>query len=564
MTVLAAALVLVGTLGVGLAATPNPTSGDIPLQTDSGLVATVTSDLPSVPFADSETVELRSLRVSSPGTSSLTVAAFDDKGFSNVTQVDATSNPITVNRTTASNETVLKDDITSASVTDVTPVKSGDTDLVYSAAADSRVLIDSNGNGVVAVDRATGNALDEASPALNGTATVTLPKGSTQRIDFQQGPDTLLVRDVSNPQTTITNVGTVEVRFYERGGDSVFVRESNNGRISFAGLPKTSSFVARPNITGYFNRPVLIDSVFSQSELYALNNSADTVNASFTITDNTGQFGGETEIQLSRALNTSGSADDELQYVAVAGEVLGSAQEFTTTLEANTRYRVSITSADGQQRQLGSVTPSRDRVYDLEVSGLGFPIDDNSTVATINATGNKTGSGANTQKTLTVVYNDAQDETTDLSATIYERGNESNVLTTIDPSRSNFPLGTFKFSTTLTGAEANTSWVVEYEYKRLGEIQAGTEAFGAGDFAVQPLGLGDGWQSIFSVGMLMILAGLFSVGNARIGALIIPGAAFALYQLGWLTGTTSVLGIALAFSVAVAYNLVQTSGGVLQ
>jgi len=58
------------------------------------------------------------------------------------------------------------------------------------------------------------------------------------------------------------------------------------------------------------------------------------------------------------------------------------------------------------------------------------------------------------------------------------------------------------------------------------------------------------------------MGGAFSVGNARIGALIIPGVAFVLLQIGWLAGTTTVIGVGLAFSVAVLYNVVKTSRGV--
>jgi len=133
------------------------------------------------------------------------------------------------------------------------------------------------------------------------------------------------------------------------------------------------------------------------------------------------------------------------------------------------------------------------------------------------------------------------------------------VLTTVSPSRTSFPLGTFQFSTTLTGKQANTSYVANVTYERLGEKQTALKSFGAEQFSVGPVPLGDGWRTIFGVGLLLVMGGAFSVANARIGALIIPGIAFVLLQVGWLTGTVTLISVGLAFSVAVVYNLVQTS-----
>jgi hypothetical protein len=245
----------------------------------------------------------------------------------------------------------------------------------------------------------------------------------------------------------------------------------------------------------------------------------------------------------------------------VAGGVIGDAREFQTTLEQGVRYRVTI-SEDGNQRQLGSIVAESDRVYNLEITGIEFDTNSNQTVGVVEAVGNVSGSGGSKTKTLTLRYNDSERATTSFSAVIHERGNSSNVLTTVSPSRTAFPLGGFRFSTALTGPEANVSYVANVTYERLGEQQTALKAFGASQFNVGPLPLGDGWRAIFGVGLLIVMGGAFSVGNARIGALIIPGVAFVLLQIGWLAGTTTVIGVGLAFSVAVLYNVVKTSRGV--
>jgi len=562
--VLGAIVLLASSLGVGLAATPNPTSGTIPLQTDSGLVVDVQSDLPSVPFADSNTVDIRNIEVNASGSASLDVDTFDSNGFTNVSAVDATSSDIRVIRDGASNVTILRDDITAADVTDPTPVQSGDIDLVYSAASDSAsVEVDTNGNGLIAVDRSSGTSLDEASPDADGFVTVDLPQASGQAVGFEEGPNTLFVRNVSQPQQTINPSGQTEIRFFEQGSEDVFVRDASNGNVSFVGLPKTSAFVARANLSGYVDRRVLIESIFDQDEMFLLpdNNATTTVETRFTIEDRTGTFGGGAQLQLSRPINTTGSPVDQERYVDVAGGVIGDAREFQTTLEQGVRYRVTI-SEDGNQRQLGSIVAESDRVYNLEITGIEFDTNSNQTVGVVEAVGNVSGSGGSKTKTLTLRYNDSERATTSFSAVIHERGNSSNVLTTVSPSRTAFPLGGFRFSTALTGPEANTSYVANVTYERLGEQQTALKAFGASQFNVGPVPLGDGWRAIFGVGLLIVMGGAFSVGNARIGALIIPGVAFVLLQIGWLAGTTTVIGVGLAFSVAVLYNVVKTSRGV--
>lgn len=562
--VVASALLLLSSLGIGLAATPIPTSGDIPLESDSGLVVTHTSDLPSVPFADSNTVELNSVRFNSSGTSSLTVDTFNSNGFTNISAVDASSNAIRINRSAAGNVTTLKDQITSARVTDPTPVASGDTDLIYSAAADSRVTVDTNGNGIVAVDLSSGTALDEATPDANGTATVTLPSGSNQAVGFEEGPSKMTLRNVSEPQSTISGGGDAEIRFYQRDDDTVFVRDGSGGTVSFAGLPKTSAFVVKTNISGYVDRRLLVDSIFQQQDVYLLPDNASnvtTVETRFSVSDKTGNFGSDAVIQLARPVNTSATASGEETYVNVAGGVLGDARELQTTLEQGVRYRITI-SEDGQTRQLGSVIAKSDRVYNLEITGISFGTDKNQSVGVIEAAANVSGSGASKTKELTLKYSDSEGETTAFSAVIHERNNYSNQLVTVSPSRTAFPLGTYRYTQTVSGDDANTTWVANVSYERLGTQQEALTAFGASQFSVGPTPLGQGWRSIFGVGLLVVMGGAFSIGNARIGALIIPGVGFVLLQIGWLAGTTTLVSVGLAFSVAVLYNLVRTSGGV--
>jgi len=132
------------------------------------------------------------------------------------------------------------------------------------------------------------------------------------------------------------------------------------------------------------------------------------------------------------------------------------------------------------------------------------------------------------------------------------------VLTTFDASSGALPLGQFQFKEPLSGDETNKSYVVDYEYTRGDGTVTGSQTFRSQQFDISNnFPIDPGWGAIFGVGMLIVVAGAFSFNNARIGALVLPGLALLLWQLGFLSAQVSLLGIAVAFSVAVLYNLVQ-------
>ena len=60
------------------------------------------------------------------------------------------------------------------------------------------------------------------------------------------------------------------------------------------------------------------------------------------------------------------------------------------------------------------------------------------------------------------------------------------------------------------------------------------------------------------------MAGVFSVANARIGAIMIPGVAAMLYAIGFIDGFATILGISLAMVLGIAFNLAFAGRGVLR
>ena len=76
--------------------------------------------------------------------------------------------------------------------------------------------------------------------------------------------------------------------------------------------------------------------------------------------------------------------------------------------------------------------------------------------------------------------------------------------------------------------------------------------------------LSQDWKQIFGIGFLIVVAGIFSVANARIGAVVLPAVAGLLYVTGILNGAISLLAIGMALTVGVLVNLAFGGRGLLQ
>jgi hypothetical protein len=414
-----------------------------------------------------------------------------------------------------------------------------------------------------------GTASVNYSPLLGGTnewkATVSDSFGNsfeTQTFSFRV-PAKLTLRDVNDATDVVDDPGVdATVRFFEEEGDAVFPRSPTNGVVDMTGLPVDESFVVgvRDDSGTYLSRLTLIDTIFQQQSVYLINKSAvDTAVVRFEIEDRTGQFAGAgTELQIRRAINTTDSPADQEEYVVVAGDNVGSQLSFETELEQDVRYRITIQNAAGETRQLGAFTARLDQVVGLTISGIDVGVDVPEDEPVIETDIEET----DTSQTLTFTYVDLAAETTEVNIVVRDAFNESRILDTasVDAPPN---VSTFQHTTTLQGDNADVQAVYDVEYVRNGKTFTRTAAYGLNEFPVN-LPLSDDWRQIFSVGFLMVLGGVFSVANARIGAIIIPGVAGLLYAIGFISGAATILGISLAMVLGVAYNLAFAGRGVIR
>jgi hypothetical protein len=354
-------------------------------------------------------------------------------------------------------------------------------------------------------------------------------------------PEKLEIRNASSPNSLVTNA-TVDVRFFTDTG-TVTTQQTSTGIIDLTNSPPNAPLLVRVDAVGFNSRELILPSLIRQQEVFLVPTSQSTIDVEFSLEDNTGRFPGpETDLILERPLNVSG----QTTFTRIEAGDFGASGTKSVTLVPGQRYRVTVKNGD-RTRELGPVTPTRPQVIPLEVGKLEFGVENESTFG-FNATRNA--------DTLTAVYEDPDAGTTRMTISFREINNESNVVAT---STKTSTTGTFKFSHQLQGDARNDSYVARFEGARDGEQLNQTVVIGADRF---PLGTGldEGWQQIFSVGLILVVGGLFSAGNARIGAIVVPAIGGILFYLGWLSGVAGASTVVLALALGAGYNLVTTRG----
>jgi hypothetical protein len=473
--------------------------------------------------------------------------------------------PVVSNETPADNTNVNEPPLTLS--VDVTDAGLGDYDTVTvtfkDASDDSTIGTDTlTANGTASTtwsdpDTGANQWYVEAADTFGST---------TQTADFSVTiPEVLTLRDVNDPNTVLTSP-TIDatVRFYESetGDTAVYPRTPQNGQIDMQGLPAEQEFVVGvvDSADNFAQRLTLLNSIFDQQEIYLLNNSADTAVATLVLQDRTGEFEtGATSVQIERSVNTTNSPAGEEEYVTVAGDVIGTQLTFSTTLEQDVRYRVSVENDQGDRRNLGSFVLQGDRVINLIISGkeVGVPIPPDEPVLDVSQSiDDQSG-----DKSVSLSYIDAAQKTESVTVRVVNADNSSNVLDTYIATAG--PYGTVTYQQTFTGADADKILVANVTATRQGEQVTLTKPFGVGMFPID-IPMSQEWKQIFGIGFLITIGAIFSRANARIGALVLPGVAALLYVTGILNGAITLLAIGMAFTVAVLINLAFGGRGVLQ
>ena len=365
----------------------------------------------------------------------------------------------------------------------------------------------------------------------------------------------LEIKTVGKQPELIDNT-TVTIRLFQQGQEKSIKRTTSRGKISLAKFPEDTQFAVVAGAPGFVTRRTFLSNIREQQYVYLLDNQTDTSLVRFTLEDRTGEFSGnqKSTLKIQRSINTTDSGRQGEEYQTISGDFVGGQLAFDSELENNVRYRVSVSNQNGQTRQLGAFLIKSPREINLVISGIDQGVDvpkEGAVISTSQETQNNT-------KTVDFVYTDNASKTSEVTVRVENARDSSEVF---DTGSDSGDISEFKFSTTVSGDDSNKQLIANYSYVRDGQLEQATQPYGSNTYPVLTE-LDQGWASIFGVGFLIISGSLFSVRNARIGALVIPGVALMLNLVGILDGIVTLGAVGLAFSIGIGVNLI--SNGVLR
>jgi hypothetical protein len=235
-------------------------------------------------------------------------------------------------------------------------------DLQFSLNGESLETVTVSQNQTVTV-----NATGAEGGSNNWSVTATDSQGNQFTLDESDGltfqlPNELEIRSETQPDTLIdTNNVTLEF-YFESEDDLIAEREADGGTIDMAGLPVTQSFTVVANAEGYHSRRIFVDDLTEQQEIYLLNESVESVNPEFELTDFTGLYPTEdTVLRIQR--NIQGD------WKTAQGDFFGATGAYRTTLRYNQEHRLRLVNVEtGRTRDIGRYTPTRSVLETIEVT----------------------------------------------------------------------------------------------------------------------------------------------------------------------------------------------------
>jgi hypothetical protein len=414
-----------------------------------------------------------------------------------------------------------------------------------------------NGDSVTVEFTLDGSVIDTQTVSSNGTVTTPLPSSgeslgehtwSVNATDDYGLTDTgsasygipNQLRFVNESDGTLLDTITIEATFFD---GNITTITTSDGTINMTGLDATDEFTvdAKPQSL-YFDRTVYIVSIVDQRTVYLLRDNQSivpSVTNRFTLRDRTGNFDGNgARLKIQKAINVSGTSE----WQTIHGDEFG-VSGVQTQLEKGVRYRLIVTNNDKDTRVLGTYVAEANETVPLTIGTVqGDPVA-GSDGFRYNATyDNSTGT-----PTVRFTYNDTNVSTSELSLTIYQKGNESNVLFR-NQTFTNGPYGSISVSEMVPANQSQNTWIVEAYVQRNGEQQKIREQVGPRNAVLLAI---PNWLKVFiSVGSIWLVAGLFSRLNGHIGGLVVAGMGGMWWFVDFLPAETGIGVVVLSLITA--------------
>lgn len=567
VTLLVVVLLLLPSVAPALAAVQTVfVGGGTPTPTQSGLEVAPAKDEQldlQDPWVASDAVEYRNVTFDGAN-ASVQVENFGDPAqngvWTNLTQINAGSGSVGVDRSDARRVSVR-------GTTDELALRSWDlsedgqqVDIVATASGDWTLTLNDTGlqpgDGVVVEDVDTGEALDAAPVNQQGNVVFDQLEAVTNaRLNVERGPSELFVFNEQSPNELVDGA-TLRVRVF--GGDQVFEREVQNGRMDLTGIPSDRRLTITVSEQNHFAyRRISIPSATEQAEIYLLNTTENpsATGIRFQIEDKTaGEFPpGETRFIVEKPITKDFDSDgtNETKYQIISGDTIGSSREFPVTLARDNRYRLRVANEDGDSRLLGSyVVRGRDRptitIGRVSVgSGEGFGY-----AADLQVLRNDTDADGFDEEFVRVVYRDEDSRTEQLRYTVVDQSDGTAVLDeTIGG-----PIGTH--TQTIQVAENKTDRTYELDWEASRQMSNGTTETVSGErFAgsipeiADQLPIDSRWLSLIGFVSIVAIAGLIVIIDSALAGLVTTGWASLLTLLGIIAIPLPALGLAGVVSV---------------
>ncbi len=368
-------------------------------------------------------------------------------------------------------------------------------------------------------------------------------------------PGNLTFVDASD-DSIITNA-ELQVNLQSLESDFNSVRFTSSGQLDVNDVPREDYRLQINSISGqsYLERTLIIDSsqIGNLWQIALVNstdfNAADSTyyNQSFELDDQTGQWDpSDTYLFLSQPVNG--------EYQLVTGDIFGTQNNVTLTVNATESYRLTLLHADrGEIREKGffqADTNLSDTTITIPIRGTDQDFSDVDSGFQINASIIGANDEAIDPPFLVIKFQDPDQLTFDLEFTVYERNNQSNILRGLENVSYDNP-GTVVFEQPLTSAEANKVWVVDWELTRNGEQFSGKILVGArGQLGVP---ISQTHKTAIATIVILLIAGLASQVNAVATAMTVSGTAGIAWYIQWLPAEVGFLMLALGMAVPAFY-----------
>lgn len=474
--------------------------------------------------------------------------------WTNVSSVSGTSSANITLQPFDKNFTTIGDGIDSFKYREP-KVNDSSAEAIYSSTGTATIVFETNATEGVQyglVNNETDAALDIATADSDGTVDFTdVPSGSNVEVRIEE-LGTMTIREEVPDHPTITEC-TAEATFFETNDDTspTIINKSDtdgDGTLSFTGLPVDEQFAVQIQCAGYHNRTVLVPDLSQQKTVYLLNQSEDSVNVTFDIQDNTGEFGSPgTDFIVQRAVNRSLFATGGFEWENMAGDEIGAAATQREVLEEGTRYRLKIQNPDGDERILGAHVAEVDGTIPIRINSVDLDANE-----TQGFEWNFTRINSSGTFFVQFAYIDNLDKTTQVELTIHEFGNDSRVLH--DQTHTG-TYGELVVTEQLTGDDQNRTWVAVFTATRGNDEVTGRQVAGR---TTNPLGiaLDDNWKHRIALVSLVLIGFLVGGGvNPQLGSIAVVATAGLWYYIEWMPAEVTAASVTIAAIVAIGYTV---------